>query len=221
MHLIEEFPQALIADLGRARSVDQFLNAIDEHDRYTGGHSCRVSACSEMLARLMGLDEQTVQTVKTAALIHDIGKIAISREVLRKNGPLDEEEKAQMMMHPITGATMLSGHPDTAHLVAIVLHHHERWDGRGYPTGVSGIDIPLESRIIFVADAYDAMTTARTYGQIVGTRIAIEEIERCAGWQFDPQVARTMRMAYDKGWLEPNGVKDELPTKMNPILDTA
>lgn len=221
MHLIDEVPQALLADLGQARTIDQFLNAIDEHDQYTAGHSCRVSAHSEMLAQLMGLDDETVLTVKTAGLIHDIGKIAISREVLRKAGPLNTRERAQMMMHPITGATMISGHPETAHLIPIVLHHHERWDGRGYPTGVSGIDIPLESRIIFVADAFDAMTTARTYGQIVGTRIAIEEIERCAGWQFDPQVSRTMRMAYDRGWLEPNGIENRRPPVMDATLNIA
>jgi HD-GYP domain-containing protein (c-di-GMP phosphodiesterase class II) len=86
-------------------------------------------------------------------------------------------------------------------LAPIVLMHHERWDGRGYPTGASGIDIPLESRIVFVAGALDSMTTPRTYGEIVGKPLAVEEIERCAGWQFDPLIARITRTALDKGLL--------------------
>mgnify|MGYP000179709064 CR=1 FL=1 len=206
-----QVPNALVADLGRAKRIDQLLAAIDEHDHYTGGHSCRVAAQAGLLARLIGLDDRTVERVKAAGLVHDIGKVHIQRHILRKRSELTECELAQMKMHPITGAAMLSYIPGMEELAPIVLHHHERWDGQGYPTGVSGIDIPLESRIIFVADAFDAMTTARSYGDIVGTRLAIEEIDRCAGWQFDPSVAHAIKLAYDKKWLEPNGIEDRIP----------
>lgn len=212
-----EVPRALIADLGRAHDVGDLLGAIEEHDHYTGSHSCRVSAFSGLLAGLLGLSDETIDTVRRAGLVHDIGKIHISRQILRKTDPLTEDEVAQIKMHPINGAVMLSSVPDMARIVPIVLHHHERWDGRGYPTGLSGIDIPLESRIIFVADAFDAMTTARTYGDIVGTRLAIEEIERCAGWQFDPIVARALRNAFDSGLLEGNGLDETPPLLMGAL----
>lgn len=210
MTTTQAVPRALLADLGQARRVEDLLAAIEEHDNYTGSHSCRVSAYAGMLGRLIGLNDESVALVKRAGLVHDIGKLNTPREVLRRKGPLSADEMTKLKMHPIGGALMLSsaGHHD---LVPAVLHHHERWDGRGYPTGVSGIDIPLEARIIFVADAFDAMTSARTYGEVVGITMAVEEIQRCAGWQFDPLVAKTMQVAYEKGWLDTEGISTELP----------
>jgi putative nucleotidyltransferase with HDIG domain len=186
-------------------SIERLLAAVSEHDDYTGGHSCRVASLSVLLARLMGMDDGAVDVVQQAGLIHDIGKVAMPPDVLTKAGRLTDQEFKMIQLHTTLGASILAAVGGLDHLLPIVLHHHERWDGRGYPTGLSGVDIPIESRIILVADAYDAMTTERPYGGPQSSYEAIEEIERCAGTQFDSLVTEAMRLAYDGGLIEETG----------------
>jgi len=183
-------------------TIERLMAAVDEHDPYTGAHSCRVASLAVLLSRFMGMDDDAVDIVGQAGLVHDVGKMAMPPDILTKEGRLDDLEFKMIQLHATLGASILAAVGGLDHLVPIVLHHHERWDGRGYPTGLSGIHIPIESRIILVADAYDAMTTDRPYGEVMSSNQAMEEIERCANEQFDPLVAQAMRLAYDGGLIE-------------------
>ena len=181
--------------------LDSLHNKLSGHDRYTGGHSARVANYAKLVARHLGLSEREVELVAKAALVHDIGKVGVPTEVLSKTTSLSDAEFALIRLHPTLGATILSTLPGMEEVIPIVLHHHERWDGRGYPSGLSGLDIPLASRIIFVVDAFDAMTTNRPYGHVRSHEDAIEEIDRCTGKQFDPLVSKSMLDAYASGQL--------------------
>jgi putative nucleotidyltransferase with HDIG domain len=181
-------------------SIRELLLALDDHDPYTHGHSLRVAGYASLLARLLGFDDESIDLVRRAALVHDVGKQLIPMDVLGKTGPLDEAEFDLIKQHPILGSSLLEEH-DLKPLIPMVLHHHERWDGRGYPTGLAGVDIPVESRIILVVDAFDAMTTNRPYGRVLSEQEAISEIGTCAGKQFDPLIARAMRYAYSNNLL--------------------
>ena len=187
-------------DYHRALSV--LVSAVNDHDTYTGGHSCRVSDYTAALGRVLGLPRAEIAFLRQAGLVHDIGKIGIPDKVLRKKGRLTDEELHLVRLHPILGASILSRFPNMERMIPVVLHHHERWDGAGYPSGVSGVDIPIEARAIFVADAFDAMTTDRPYGQILGTEEALAELRRCAGQQFDPTLVDAMHEAWRCGLLD-------------------
>jgi diguanylate cyclase (GGDEF)-like protein/putative nucleotidyltransferase with HDIG domain len=171
----------------RLRSAASLAHAIDEHDVYTGRHSYVVAQLSARVADLLGLDAEEVELVRLAGSLHDLGKLAIPEEILRKPGPLNESELLVLRRHPQIGFRILRS-LGVEPVSTWVLHHHERWDGRGYPHGLGGEDIPLGSRILFVADAYDAMTSDRIYQEHVAHEEAVAELERCAGTQFDPQV---------------------------------
>src|SRR5207248_11264195 len=132
---------------------------------------------------------------------HDIGKLTVRPAVLRKAGPLSEEERAEVVRHPEAGARMLALVESLRIAVPAVLHHHERWDGRGYPAGRSREEIPEEARILAVADSFDAMTSHRPYRRAMRPRLALEEVERCAGTQFDPALARVFVEAWESGPL--------------------
>jgi HD-GYP domain-containing protein (c-di-GMP phosphodiesterase class II) len=135
----------------------------------------------------MGLPPDAVELTRLAANLHDLGKLAIPEELLRKPGPLTDPERLVLERHPQIGFRMLES-LGVDPVAAAVLHHHERWDGYGYPDGLAGDAIPLDARIIFVADAYDAMTSDRIYRPRLSRRQALAELERCAGSQFDPEV---------------------------------
>jgi putative nucleotidyltransferase with HDIG domain len=160
---------------------------VDERDAYTGRHSYVVAELSARIAGLLGLAPEEVELVRLAGSLHDLGKLAIPEEILRKPGALNESELLVLRRHPQIGYRMLRS-LGVEPVATWVLHHHERWDGRGYPHGLSGEDIPLGSRILLVADAYDAMTSGRIYQAQVDHEEAVAELERCAGTQFDPQV---------------------------------
>lgn len=192
-------------DLGLARKIGRMLSDLDDHDGTSGSHSCRVSACAAMLARSLGLGDDVVDRTRLGGLVHDIGKLQVPAEVLQKKSGWTTEDLQRLRMHPITGAAILDETPGLEELAPIVLHHHERWDGRGYPTGRHGLDIPVESRVIFVADAFDAMTQGR-YGPPLSIEAAVEEMERCAGWQFDPVVVKALRISFNNGWLKSTGM---------------
>jgi len=160
--------------------------AVDARDRYTYGHSRNVSKYAVAMGKALGLPKKRLGQLRIAALLHDIGKIGLSDSIIRKPGPLDEEEREMMKKHCQLGANIISHTPELANCSLAIQHHHEWYDGNGYPHGLKGEDIPLEARIIAIADAYDTMTTPRSYRQTVSPREAIEELRRCANTQFDP-----------------------------------
>ena len=160
--------------------------ALDARDPYTAGHSERVSAYSVLIARELKLAEADVDVIRLGALLHDIGKIGVADEVLRKPGPLSASEFEQIKRHPALGARILRQVPFLAPHLPIVELHHERPDGKGYPFGLRADDIPVAARIVHVADALDAMTSVRAYRPSRGTSFALEELQRCSGSEFDP-----------------------------------
>ena len=174
----------------RLRAAAALAHAVDERDAYTGSHSYMVGVLAARMARRMGLRAEQVELTRIAGSLHDLGKLAIPEEILRKPGPLNEAERLVLERHPQIGFRMLDS-LGVEPVASWVLHHHERWDGGGYPERLDGEHIPLGSRILFVADAYDAMTSDRIYRSRLSHERAIAELERCAGTQFDPQVVAT------------------------------
>jgi putative nucleotidyltransferase with HDIG domain len=169
--------------------------ALDARDPYTAGHSERVSAVSVAIGRQMNLGADDLEVLRLGALLHDIGKIGISDAVLRKPGPLTREEFALIEQHPIVGARILRSVRFLAPHLPIVELHHERPDGKGYPHRLRGNEIPLLARIVRVADAFDAMTSARAYRPARGRAEAMRELWQCAGPQFDAEVVHALSLA--------------------------
>src|SRR5215213_2740809 len=172
--------------------------ALDIRDTGTGQHSHTVGRYSELMARELGFEEQHVERVRLAGVLHDIGKIGISDHVLSKPGPLDADEWQEMYTHPEIAARLLS-RPEFDDLRAWILAHHERPDGLGYPHGLAGDEIPVEARILAVADAYEAMTADRVYRPSLGAELARAELKAGSGNQFDPDVVSTFVRALDAG----------------------
>jgi putative nucleotidyltransferase with HDIG domain len=166
-------------------------------DRYTSGHSGRVAAYAQILAIKMGLSPEEVEIARQAALMHDIGKIGCVMN-LNKPGKLSTEEYDVFKKHPTFGRDILEPITFLHPLLPAVHLHHERWDGRGYPLGLKGQDIPLLARIIAVADTYDAMTSDRAYRRALPHEVATSEIERCCGSQFDPEVGAYFARAIEE-----------------------
>jgi putative nucleotidyltransferase with HDIG domain len=164
--------------------------AIEARDPYTRGHSVRVTALAESVARWLGWNEPQLETLRIGGALHDVGKLSIPSRVLYKPGPLTPGELVEMREHPAAGARLIEPIASARCALPYVLHHHERWDGAGYPHGLVGPKIPIEARVLAVADAYDAMTSHRPYRRAFGEERALGEIDRCAGSQFDPDVAR-------------------------------
>lgn len=160
------------------------VNALDARDPYTRGHSERVAHYAVGLGQRLGLGRRELERLRLAAMLHDIGKIGVRDAILLKEGRLNEEEFAAMSRHPAIAARMLGSFPNLADIVPGILHHHERWDGTGYPEGRAGKDIPMQSRIIALADAYDAMTSSRPYRRALSRDAAVAEMRRCAGAQW-------------------------------------
>jgi putative nucleotidyltransferase with HDIG domain len=169
--------------------------ALDARDPYTAGHSERVSVVSVAIARQLGLAGEAVEIVRLGALLHDIGKIGIPDDVLRKPGALTAAEYDTIKQHPVLGARILRSVPFLARHLEIVELHHERPDGRGYPYGLRGDDIPLAARIVHIADAYDAMTSARAYRRARPAGDALRELWRCAGTEFHAEIVGALATA--------------------------
>ncbi|MEA2196362.1 MAG: hypothetical protein QOJ25_413 [Solirubrobacteraceae bacterium] len=163
-----------------------------EKDRYTGEHSEAVIDMSASVARTLGCGAVDVERVRSAALLHDIGKIGIPDEILHKPGPLSDEEWVVMREHPVIGERILRKFPGLGPVARMVRHEHERWDGAGYPDGLRGSEIPFGSRVIIVADAYHAITSDRPYRAARPHDVAVDELTRCAGTQFDPDVTAAL-----------------------------
>ncbi len=168
--------------------VGSLAHALDARDRYTAGHSWRVSQLSCALAVAMELNDEQVERVRIGALLHDIGKIGVSDTVLQKAGRLTDEEFALIKEHPVIGLRILEGVQGFAPFLPAVELHHENWNGTGYPRGLKGEDVPVDARIIHVADAYDAMTTDRSYRRALKHERAVEILRENAGTQFDPVI---------------------------------
>lgn len=164
------------------------VSSIDAKDPYTCGHSQRVAWLSRYIAGLAGTPEADCQRIYLAGLLHDIGKIGISEMVLCKKGELDPKEYEEMKRHPAIGANIVRNVKQAADLLPGILYHHERLDGKGYPDGLSGADVPFLGRVIGLADGFDAMTTSRTYRRALPLELAAAELRRCAGTQFDPGI---------------------------------
>jgi diguanylate cyclase (GGDEF)-like protein/putative nucleotidyltransferase with HDIG domain len=171
----------------RFRAAASLAKAVDARDTYTGSHSTRVAELGAWIAAHLGLDVEHVELTRLAGSLHDLGKLAVPEEILRKPGPLTPPERMVLERHPQIGFRMLES-LGVDPVADWVLHHHERWDGLGYPDRLAGEEIPLGARIIFVADAYDAMTSDRAYRSRLTPQEAIAELERCAGTQFDPDI---------------------------------
>lgn len=168
------------------------VNAIDAKDAYTQGHSARVAEYSRRIAAICGKSEKECNEVYYAALLHDVGKIGIPDEIINKEGKLSQEEFDVIKSHPAIGAQILSQISDYSYLSTAARYHHERFEGNGYPDGLEGDSIPELARIISVADAYDAMTSNRSYRRALPQEAVREELERCSGTQFDPLFAHIM-----------------------------
>jgi diguanylate cyclase (GGDEF)-like protein/putative nucleotidyltransferase with HDIG domain len=200
----DEVARTLAQSGGRAdgqlqlATVIALAEALDIRDTGTGQHSHTVGRYAELMARELGFAEEHVERVRLAGVLHDIGKIGISDGVLSKPGPLDADEWQEMFTHPEIGARLLS-RPEFDDLRAWILAHHERPDGIGYPYGLSGDDIPVEARILAVADAYEAMTADRVYRPALGAEAARAELEGGAGSQFDPEVVSAFLRALETG----------------------
>jgi diguanylate cyclase (GGDEF)-like protein len=185
----------------RLRAAASLAHAVDARDAYTGSHSYMVGELAARVAKRMGLDSESIELTRLAGSLHDLGKLAIPEEILRKPGPLNEAERLVLERHPQIGYRMLDS-LGVEPVATWVLHHHERWDGNGYPEQKAGQEIPLGARILFVADAYDAMTTDRVYRGRLSHDRAIAELERCAGTQFDPAVVAAFKEEFDQPRLE-------------------
>lgn len=185
------------------RLVLAFVKALEVKDGYTRGHAERVGRLAEETAIELGLDADERLRVRWGALLHDIGKIRVPRRIIQKDGPLTDAEYATIKCHPHDGMEMLEEIGFLAETLAVVRHHHERFDGHGYPDGVAGRDIPLAARIVTAVDALDAMTSTRSYRGAMEVDEGLAELRRCSGEQFDPEIIEAVhtvveRLAWDK-----------------------
>lgn len=207
----DELLRAIRARLARSRelrlvqvqaayeaSLTMLANAIEVRDEYTRGHVERVRNYSVIIAQEIRPEKPFVESIRFGAILHDIGKIHVREQVLRKRTPLTEAEWAELKRHPETGAEMLKDILYLVPAIPAVRHHHERWDGEGYPDGLAGYEIPLSARIVAVADALDAMTTNRPYRMAMNAQLAFQELVANAGKIYDPEVIRV----FQKLWGE-------------------
>ena len=174
------------------QSMKTFTNFIDAKDKYTRGHSIRVGFYTKKIAEKMDFDEDELDNIYYIALLHDVGKINISDAILNKPGKLDDEERSIIETHTTNGAQILKDFNSVPHIVEGARYHHERYDGKGYPEGLAGENIPLVARIICVADAFDAMNSDRCYRKAYPMEKIVKELKEGAGKQFDPEVVKVM-----------------------------
>jgi HD-GYP domain-containing protein (c-di-GMP phosphodiesterase class II) len=181
--------------------LPRLASALALRDPATAAHAARVTFLAGRLAEWLGWDVQRLAELRIGAPLHDIGKVFVSPELLRKRGPLNSEELAEIRTHPVEGAKLVGANAPTRAALPYVLYHHERWDGCGYPTGRAGTAIPEGARLLSITDAFDAMTSMRPYRRALPEWRALGEIKRCAGTQFDPDLARGFLAAWSEGVL--------------------
>ena len=183
-------------------SIQTLRYTVEAKDPYTRGHSDRVSEFSVLIGQKLNMSEEDLKTLRVGGLFHDIGKIGIPDSILLKESKLTDDEYSQIKNHPSIGAHILCNAEVFKDIIPIVKHHHERYDGNGYPGKLKGEEIPFMARIAAVADTFDAMTSKRTYRNALDIEVVKSEIERCSGTQFDPQIAKVfldiLNNDYDK-----------------------
>jgi putative nucleotidyltransferase with HDIG domain len=177
------------SQLSHISTILALAAALDAKDPFTYGHSQKVAKYAVLLGEAIGIEPERLSALRTAALLHDIGKIGIPDGLLLKPQRFSDEERIEVQKHAVLAVDILKHIPSFSGLLPNIVHHHERFDGTGYPDGIRGEDIPLESRILSIADSYDAMTSPRQYKPTLTTKEAIAEIKKCAGTQFDPKLA--------------------------------
>lgn len=170
-------------------SVETLRYTVEAKDPYTRGHSDRVSEFSVLIGKKLGLPEEQLRILRIGGLFHDIGKIGIPDNILQKESKLTDDEYSEIKNHPSIGVHILGSAEIFKDIIPIVKHHHERYDGRGYPSGLKGEEIPYIARIAAVADTFDAMTSKRSYRDALDLQVVKDEIKRCEGTQFDPEIA--------------------------------
>ncbi|MEV4500435.1 HD-GYP domain-containing protein [Streptomyces klenkii] len=182
-------------------TIRALVQAVDLKDRYTRGHSERVGRASVLIGRELGMAGERLEALRFAGILHDVGKLGVPTRLLRKDGPLTPEERRVIELHPEYGHEMVRGIGFLDEARAAILHHHERLDGSGYPYGLRGHQIPFFARVVAVADAFDAMTSTRSYSRARPVAAALAELHRCAGSQFDPRMVAALCAALDRhGW---------------------
>jgi putative nucleotidyltransferase with HDIG domain len=197
-------------------TIRALVQAVDIKDRYTRGHSERVGRASALIARELGMAEERLEVVRFAGILHDVGKLGVPTRVLRKDGPLTPEERRVIELHPEYGHEMVRGIGFLGEARAAILHHHERMDGSGYPYGLVGTQIPEFARVVAVADAFDAMTSTRSYRRARPVPVALAELERCAGAQFDPLMVRALVRALERHGWQTSVTSDETAAPPGP-----
>ncbi|WP_415951936.1 HD-GYP domain-containing protein [Streptomyces sp. KLOTTS4A1] len=195
-------------------TIRALVQAVDIKDEYTRGHSERVGKASVLIARELGMPDERVEVLRFAGILHDVGKLGVPTRLLRKDGPLTPEERRIIELHPEYGHEMVRGIGFLGEARSAILHHHERLDGTGYPYGLVGHQIPEFARLVAVADAFDAMTSTRSYSRARPVAKALAELKRCAGKQFDPQMVRALVRALDRHGWHPNVTSDEPPGRL-------
>ncbi|WP_030859378.1 HD-GYP domain-containing protein [Streptomyces sp. NRRL F-2747] len=190
-------------------TIRALVQAVELKDRYTRGHGERVGQASAMIARELGMDGDRLEVVRIAGILHDVGKIGVPTRLLRKDGPLTPEERRIIELHPEYGHEMVRGIGFLGEARSAILHHHERVDGSGYPYGLTGEQIPVPARVVAVADAFDAMTSTRSYSRARPVPVALAELERCAGAHFDPVMVRALVEAIGRDGWHPVVTADE------------
>ena len=191
-------------DLEKAylETIQTLRYTVEAKDKYTRGHSDRVSAYSVLIGKYMGLSEEDLKILEIGGLFHDIGKIGVPDSVLLKEGKLTDDEYSEIKNHPSIGKHILSNASTFENLIPIVYHHHEKFDGKGYPGKLAGKDIPLHARIAAVADTFDAMTSNRSYRKALPLETVREEIVKVSGTQFDPEIAKVFLDILDNHYDE-------------------
>lgn len=202
--IAHEMIRALNHQLKRT-NVDAIMaltEALSAKDPYTRGHSERVSMYSLLLSESLGLKDEEIDSVHIGACLHDVGKIGIPEAVLNKQGKLSADEYKQIMEHANISGQIVSQIPSLSHIAQMVRYHHERYDGNGYPDGLRADNIPLGSRILSIADAFDAMTSVRPYRPVYGPKEALIELKSCCGTQFDPVICEAFIDVYTQNFGE-------------------
>lgn len=201
---LERSHQLRIAQLKQAyeTSLTVLANAIEVRDQYTRGHVERVMAYAFAIADQLGRGDLDYEQIRFGAMLHDIGKIHIRESTLVKKYTLSDDEWLEIRQHPLTGAEMIKDIPYLARAIPVVRHHHERWDGLGYPDGLAGEDIPLAARVVAVADCFDAMTTNRPYNLARSLQDAYADILQGSGTKYDPAVVEAFRRAWDRWHIQ-------------------
>ena len=215
--------QTDIINLMYVRSIDAMIKALEAKDFYTRGHSQRVTLYSMAIATELGMTGQELDDLHRASVLHDLGKIGVREAVLNNPGRLSGKEFAEIVRHPETAVRILEPIPFFLPLLPAILHHHERFDGKGYPSRLSGGNIPVASRIMAIADTFDAMTSTRAYRKALPVSAAIAEIRRCSGAQFDPDIvpaflACQSRIVIPGDVILPEGFEEPFPDSFRPQL---